>query len=135
MREIRFRAWDVIDKMWYKGISEYLWDSEVFEFNEKNLIFCQFTGLHDKNSKEIYEGDIISVEWCDALYQVNFGEYTLIGECCQGDYCEGEIDHGISVGYYITPKGTLNRNNTYPLKSTEVYAVIGNIYENPELIK
>jgi len=63
-RVIKFRIWDIKNKLW---ITDYELDSisswsqplnSVFSDN-KNCIFQQFTGLTDRNGKEIYEGDII----------------------------------------------------------------------------
>jgi len=60
MRDIRFRAWDMEDKrmvLWDEIADD--WGTCIF-FNESWLIPMQFTGLHDKNGKEIWEGDILS---------------------------------------------------------------------------
>ena len=51
MREIKFRAWDG-QKMWRVET----WD----ELHDGSLNVMQFTGLHDKNGTEIYEGDIVT---------------------------------------------------------------------------
>ena len=69
----------------------------------------QFTGLHDKNGKEIYEGDIV--------------RYDMGGEC-EVSYCIG----GGFAGFDLSPAF----HNGHQLKDVEV---IGNIHDNPELLK
>lgn len=80
----------------------------------KDCIIMQYTGLNDKNGNEIYEGDILDFEFNNRQYQVFFNECSFKVQ---------RIDH-------------LNRNlyllEDYPTWDMEV---IGNIYENPELLK
>lgn len=69
----------------------------------------QFTGLHDKNGKEIYEGDIV--------------RYDMGGEC-EVSYCIG----GGFAGFDLSPAF----HDEHQLTDVEV---IGNIHDNPELLK
>ena len=84
-------------------------DSHIPRTND--LVFMQFTGLHDKNGKEIYEGDIIS-KWDKALWEVGFNE----GRFCF-IYNDGRKAFSMSKSV---------------LRNKEI---IGNIFENPDLLK
>lgn len=118
-REIKFRAWDKDNEIWQYGflsdIARGLWKtidwSKAFEF----------TGLKDKNGKEIYEGDILQAPkeyQYDARLQ---GRYATVFNKDDGRFePEGWDNYG--------PNGEDNF-------SWESFEVIGNIYENPDLIK
>src|SRR3990167_4669963 len=125
-REIKFRAWDETTKRMFtvKSISfTSPHDIKFFETIENqdgavwaDLELMQFTGLLDKNGKEIYEEDIIESSDKTARYRVTFeyGEFTSIS-----------LDKEISNekdGYFYS--------DIYPS-----WKVIGNIYENLEIIK
>lgn len=77
----------------------------------------QFTGLHDKNDKEIYEGDIVLSKLKRAR------EYDEILQICfdDGEYC-GKDKHGSSTSLSL-------------LEDYHTVEVIGNIHDNPELLK
>jgi len=108
MREIKFRAWDK-KNMIYSEKNKLL-PRNIVDKNsvEKGKVLMQFTNLKDKNGKEIYEGDIL-----DGDYVVFFYEGCFITRYKKTDSIWGfdELDDG---GDFIK--------------------VIGNIYENPELL-
>ena len=122
MREIKFRAWNTKRKELVYGVDVYDGGSAFegnndnpYDFDEKTL--CQFTGLKDKNGKEIYEGDLLLNKWCGNSHgkpvKVFFedGRFCFTGSGC--DDCDSYLGNHL----------------------LEDFEVIGNIYENPELLK
>ena len=145
MREIKFRAWEPLNKeMHYMDycLFEYREQRNKFampkgnqqlqfaycHMNLDSLVVMQYTGLEDKNGKEIYEGDIVTIPGqypyfdCDTPNYVAEVEWIFAGfqtvlHCINGE------KRGISEG--------INE----PLEDGDYFEVIGNIYENPELLK
>lgn len=122
MREIKFRAWDKKKNKFISPANIAIKGSGVdltwsMEPENKNIVFLQFTGLTDKNGKEIYEGDIIDIQGPGkGIIRFNNGGFYL-------KYLEE--NEGFDSSGFGGPENTLN-------KTTEI---IGNIYENPELLK
>lgn len=127
MRAIKFRGKSKVTDEWVYGYlvkrgSEWFIDNETTDWNSmtplgkieyhkikiKGNTKGQYTGLRDKNNKEIYEGDIVKYFY-DTPSVVEFvqGAFKLKRDCCFDtfSYLEGEVE------------------------------VIGNIYENPELLE
>lgn len=109
MRTIKFRAWD-------NSHSEMIDYSEVrsnfgWYLDDDDITLMQFTGLLDKNGKEIYEGDILGY-WGKAAWLVGFveGRFCFI-------YEDGRKAFGLTKS------------------SLQGKEIIGNIYQNPELLK
>ena len=84
-----------------------------------DLHLMQSTGLHDKNGKEIFEGDILACKTDDEVINLNifWDEEHALFMFESKKYNEQE------------PLAELVENNTYP------FEIIGNIYENPELLE
>jgi uncharacterized phage protein (TIGR01671 family) len=120
MRTIKFRAWnDPTSEMLYSDdftFSEFF--HEIYPLN-KNSGLMQFTGLLDKNGKEIYEGDI--------LHSETWGRNS---RCLNPYHVVEWRDVGwVASGY----NGTMNVHPELTVKQD--FEVIGNTYENPELLK
>ena len=129
MREIKFRAWDkhheemvrvdaiAIERNCF-STKDYIYGSQPHFYDEHNDLhlleeceIMQYTGLKDKNDKEIYEGDIVTCS-NGMAYQ-----YKVI------------FSFGCFEGYDKASGFTRKLCDMKDLK------VIGNIYENPELLK
>lgn len=113
MRIIKFRGWSKSKKIMIEDLNGW---SKGYE-NEYELM--QFTGLLDKQGKEIYEGDIIKIRdtICTIRYEESTASYHLI------------FRGGTSYQY---EKYRFDKEST-SLNVLGFFEVIGNIYENPEL--
>lgn len=146
-REIKFRAWDSINnEMIYekRGVNLGYGGIASYEILKRYSIVMQFTGLLDKNGKEIYEGDVATFKTSEQgkegqfyteTHQVVFhngsfeanrplSEWSVTGE--YGSY-------RLKERHYASPAPIASHRDNFYYKNWD-FEIIGNIYENPELL-
>ena len=123
MRIIKFRAWDKSSATFESF--DFLYTKDVARFGKGKWsinYLQQFTGLLDKNGKEIYEGDILKNTKYNQTVEVFW----------KG--CEVLEDDWIRWGGWNFRKVNKNENITKAIYSKQI-EVIGNLYENENLLK
>lgn len=113
MKQLKVRAWNKLDKKFVYGLLDtgeiVLRLSFQVHFKADIEPWEQFTGRLDKTNKEIFEGDIVKEKYCDSPFIVSFRElYGSFGS---------NADPFLSLG------------------PSEYLEVIGNIHENPDILK
>ena len=135
-REIKFRVWDTYNKEMldvqeldyadsYNGQPMIRTTMYNDYFDTEEMILMQYTVLNDKNWKEIYEGDIVLYEDWEMAYEGGGNDSFInkgIVEYCEDNCC-----------YNVTERQTVDITDVL-YKDNEDLEVIGNIYENPELL-
>ena len=133
MREIKFRAWDLDKKQFTKSIDGVTLDGKILDLaigtggtinRNRNVELMQYTGLKDKNGKEVYEGDILYHKWLSGSDE-DEGSYGVV-ELHQSSFMSKE------VGYYFSL--IHHEKDLYKDGKFLGFEVVGNIYENPELL-
>lgn len=139
MREYKFRVWDTENKemlkvqeldfedTFYGGRLSIRTDQYNDYFDIEDMILMQYTGLKDKNGKEIYEGDILELNKDGRIfYGTSDGllakKYQLVG---------------FKDGAFMTcrNKHLIDDYDTYLWIISKYSTVAGNIYDNPELLE
>lgn len=125
-RDIKFRAWDTYEKRIHQDIGSGIYQEpdEIYPFHKileyPRYEVMQYTGLKDKNDKEIYEGDIIATNRWKSFDEKRYVSFN-------------------KGSFTVTNIPLLNQqHNTFSIYNSDTlrdWEVIGNTYENPELLK
>lgn len=114
MREIKFKAWD--SKL--KRFSEMPLYNPIIRLNNNDIperdILLQYTGIKDKNGIEIYEGDILKV---------------------YDDFFREGLDDLHGIVKFNNGRFYLNTFKSYPNECWVYFEVVGNVYENEDLLE
>lgn len=133
-KEIKFRLWSKIGKIFIEtnnpnlefviNNNGYLYSienfyGEIYVLPQMDIEVLQFTGLQDRNGKEIYEGDIL---------KYNFPYDGRLKHISPVTYLETQASFGLKDIYG-------NEIPLYRITANNYFEVVGNIYENPELLE
>jgi uncharacterized phage protein (TIGR01671 family) len=132
-REIKFRAWDESQKyMAYQGMPD-LENIQSFIFHFGDKILMQYTGLKDFNGKKIFEGDIIEyVPYMHSLLKkTDIIEFNVN---CGAWFCKKTAETLADMLVMQHDEEWQIKQNYKPRAEHKV-RVIGNIYENPQLLE
>lgn len=128
MREIKFRAWDTkknhfdYEPLISRGKCCFIDSFDNFEEHEEGrMVLQQYTGLKDKNGKEIHEGDFIKLPEFYETREATNETFTITGYIEFKDGAWMFSDSGFVYGEHTSYDGN--------------FEVVGNIYENPELLE
>lgn len=128
----KFRAWDKRDKEiylvdeinWDRGEFQYIGDAITFQRLADEVELMLSTNTVDKNSDEIFEGDVLQIDFIQAI--VRFGQYRY--------YDNAGKDVLTGNGFYLECLNVMDPDCISPYETDilDKAEIIGNIYENPE---
>ena len=137
----KFRAWDrlrkrisVVDRIYFDtGGVQLRDDGGLYWRHFREVILMQSTGLKNKNGKAIFEGDVLEIQGIKMI--VRFGRYNYIETSKSGNHTLGIMCDGL--GFYVECINVADPDRISPFEpeTLKESAVIGNIYENKDILE
>jgi len=142
VRDIKFRAWDDSKRMMCRVLMVWPGDGDNYGLQfydglggitlsttaaKEGVALMQYTGLKDKNGREIYESDIVRFVENDG--EVSVGEVRMGKKNAAWSFYLPHVATGVTIPMLNYIHGMLSLVSEYD------FEVIGNIHENPELLK
>lgn len=128
----KFRAWDTTSKeiylvdeiIWNNGKFHSIWNAITFYLRADEVELMLSTNTVDKNNKEIFEGDVLRIDYIKAI--VRFGQYRYYDNAGKGVLTGN--------GFYLECLNVMEPDCISPYETDilDKAEIIGNIYENPE---
>lgn len=148
----KYRFWETTQKIWIHPGSVAIVDGQIYftgstgkmcecgccaEYLNKvdNVIPLQFTGLSDKNGKEIYQGDIVLVDsqWHESVLDDGSGPDEDYKQLCPIEFNNGVLGPKLSKDNWFT-EGVHSFKEIEGNTGQYEFEIIGNRFENPELL-
>lgn len=122
IREIKFRAWDTEYRTWVGIPTNSIVEKDVqilrlFDDRRRRIEIQQFTGLKDKNGKEIFEGDILRVK-----LDGGFESFLVVWQQNK-------------MGFGLRDLNKVDLIDSWAFTPKNDFEIIGNKFENPELLE
>lgn len=133
MRTIKLRAWDTKNKIMMEpfDLKDVTYSSGFIPESEQNHVFMQFTGLLDKNEKEIYEGDILKVAILNQFNSIGMEIGIVVFNSASAQFVIENKLKDDPRAQDLNWHDSLYRETDIP----QDCEIIGNVYENQELLK
>ena len=133
-REIKFRAWDNedLEMTRWETLVENHTELVDLSISPERFTFLQFTGLKDKNGVEIYDGDIFTNKFYDYKGGLRDGyQIFVVSDLFE---CNVIKEVGVDLPQSRFTMFYINTLSKYPSGVINELEIVGNIYENPELL-